>query len=186
MRSLLWEKRVFSSWDFFSSRCFWASSKRFTCRSASRSNGLLSTGLSAPSLAFSFSFLACRLINDSARFDSWGRGRGSGLQSWVWRKQEGLGEKIWGYLRYIWTLSLPFQSPSGKPEELRLSSPRRSSFLRDAPVGEGIHKNRYKLTVLFVCLFTYSGLSLPVCRSVGPHRAILVLRTGPLLESSGP
>lgn len=71
IRSLLWEKRVLSSWDFFSSRCFWASSKRFTSRSASRSNGLLSTGLSAFSFAFSFIVFVCKLISDSERFDSW-------------------------------------------------------------------------------------------------------------------
>lgn len=69
--SLLWENRVLSSWDFFSSRCFWASSKRFTCRSSSRSNGLLSTGVSAFSFAFSFIVFVCKLIRDSARLDSW-------------------------------------------------------------------------------------------------------------------
>lgn len=76
--SLLWENRVFSSWDFFSSRCFCASSKRFTCRSSSRSNGLLSTGLSAFSFDFSFIFFECKLIRDSARLDSW--------QQWVGRE----------------------------------------------------------------------------------------------------
>lgn len=69
--SLLWENLVFSSWDFFSSRCFCASSKRFTCRSSSRSNGLLSTGVFAFSFTFSFIFLVCKFIRDSARFDSW-------------------------------------------------------------------------------------------------------------------
>lgn len=74
IRSLLWENRVFSSWDFFSSRCFCASSKRFTCRSVSRSNGFLSTGWLAFSFAFSFIVFVCRLISDSARVDSWSQG----------------------------------------------------------------------------------------------------------------